>query len=58
MNAVEPQRELFVLGVLRRNPASAYSIHKAMREHSPLYRSFKQRTAMARMQFHQRAPAP
>lgn len=41
MNVVEPQRELFVLGVLRRNPASAYSIDKAMREHSPLYRSFK-----------------
>jgi DNA-binding PadR family transcriptional regulator len=41
MNVVEPQRELFVLGVLRRNPASAYAIDKAMREHSPLYRSFK-----------------
>jgi DNA-binding PadR family transcriptional regulator len=41
MKGVEPQRELFVLGVLRRNPASAYSIDKAMREHSPLYRSFK-----------------
>jgi len=40
-NAVEPQRELFVLGLLRRNVSSAYSIDKAMREHSPLYRSFK-----------------
>lgn len=36
-----PQRELFVLGLLRRSAASAYSIDKAMREHSPLYRSFK-----------------
>jgi DNA-binding PadR family transcriptional regulator len=41
MIIVEPQRELFVLGVLRRTPASAYAIDKAMREHSPLYRSFK-----------------
>jgi DNA-binding PadR family transcriptional regulator len=41
MSLVEPQRELFVLGLLRRKPASAYSIDKAMREHSPLYRSFK-----------------
>lgn len=41
MNATEPQRELFVLGVLRRRPASAYALDKAMREHSPLYRSFK-----------------
>jgi DNA-binding PadR family transcriptional regulator len=38
---VEPQRELFVLGLLRRRAASAYAIEKAMREHSPLYRSFK-----------------
>jgi DNA-binding PadR family transcriptional regulator len=41
VSLVEPQRELFVLGLLRRKPASAYSIDKAMREHSPLYRSFK-----------------
>jgi len=40
-SSVEPQRELFVLGLLRRGAASAYSIDKAMREHSPLYRSFK-----------------
>lgn len=37
----QPQRELFVLGLLRRRPASAYALDKAMREHSPLYRSFK-----------------
>jgi len=41
VSAVEPQRELFVLGLLRRRPASAYALDKAMREHSPLYRSFK-----------------
>ena len=40
-SSVGPQRELFVLGLLRRNASSAYSIDKAMREHSPLYRSFK-----------------
>lgn len=34
-------RELFVLGLLRRGASSAYSIAKAVREHSPLYRSFK-----------------
>ena len=41
MSAVDPQRELFILGLLRRKPASAYAIDRAMREHSPLYRSFK-----------------
>jgi DNA-binding PadR family transcriptional regulator len=41
MNTAEPQRELFVLGLLRREATSAYSIDKAIREHSPLYRSFK-----------------
>ncbi len=41
MSVVEPQRELFVLGFLRRKPASAYAIDRAMREHTPLYRSFK-----------------
>ncbi len=41
MSAVGPQRELFVLGFLRRKPSSAYTIDRAMREHSPLYRSFK-----------------
>jgi DNA-binding PadR family transcriptional regulator len=41
MSSVEPQRELFVLGLLRRKPVSAYALDKAMREHSPLYRSFK-----------------
>jgi DNA-binding PadR family transcriptional regulator len=41
MSAAEPQRELFVLGLLRRRPASAYALDKAMRDHSPLYRSFR-----------------
>ena len=41
MTAAEPQRELFVLGLLRRKSVSAYQLDKAMREHSPLYRSFK-----------------
>lgn len=41
MTASEPHRELFVLGLLRRKPASAYQLDKAMREHTPLYRSFK-----------------
>ena len=41
MSIVEPQRELFVLGFLRGKPASAYAIDKTLREHSPLYRSFK-----------------
>jgi len=34
-------RELFVLGVLRRRPLSAYAIDKIVREHIPLYRRFK-----------------
>jgi len=41
VSPAEPQRELFVLGLVRRRPASAYALDKAMREHSPLYRSFK-----------------
>ncbi len=31
--------ELLVLGIVRRQPLSAYSIDRAIREHSPLYRS-------------------
>jgi DNA-binding PadR family transcriptional regulator len=38
---VSPQRELFVLGLLRRKAASAYQLDKALREHTPLYRAFK-----------------
>jgi DNA-binding PadR family transcriptional regulator len=41
VSLIEPQRELFVLGLLRRKSASAYHVDKTMREHSPLYRSFK-----------------
>jgi DNA-binding PadR family transcriptional regulator len=41
MTAADPQRELFVLGLVRRSPASAYQLDKAIREHTPLYRSFK-----------------
>jgi DNA-binding PadR family transcriptional regulator len=41
MTAGDPQRELFVLGLVRRRPLSAYQLDKAMREHTPLYRSFK-----------------
>src|SRR5579883_444525 len=33
-------RELFVLGLVRRGPHSAYAIDRAMREHVPLYRRF------------------
>lgn len=36
----DPQRELFVLGLLRRKPLSAYALDKAMRDHVPLYRRF------------------
>lgn len=31
-------RELLVLGILRRQPLSAYAVDKAVRDHSPLYR--------------------
>jgi DNA-binding PadR family transcriptional regulator len=37
----DAQRELFVLGLLRRRQCSAYSIFRAMRDHVPLYRGFK-----------------
>jgi DNA-binding PadR family transcriptional regulator len=37
----DEERELFVLGLLRRQPFSAYSISQAMRGHVPLYRGFK-----------------
>ncbi|MFZ0031956.1 MAG: PadR family transcriptional regulator [Candidatus Cybelea sp.] len=40
MTSADAQRELFVLGLVRRKPASAYQLDKAMREHTPLYRSF------------------
>jgi DNA-binding PadR family transcriptional regulator len=40
MSAADPRRELFVLGLLRRKPLSAYSLECAMRDHVPLYRSF------------------
>ena len=42
MKANEAHRELFVLGLLRRGPYSAYSIDRVMREHVPLYRRFSQ----------------
>ena len=34
----EVGRELLVLGILRRQPLSAYAVDKAVRDHSPLYR--------------------
>jgi DNA-binding PadR family transcriptional regulator len=37
----DPHRELFVLGLLRRQPLSAYEIDKIIREHVPLYRRFR-----------------
>ena len=42
MRPNEAHRELFVLGLLRRGPHSAYSIDRVMREHVPLYRRFSQ----------------
>jgi len=36
----DPRRELFVLGLLRRQPLSAYALDRALREHVPLYREF------------------
>lgn len=41
MAAPNAQRELFVLGLLRRKSASAYQVDKTLREHTPLYRTFK-----------------
>lgn len=35
-------RELLVLGIVRRRPLSAYSIDRTVRNHSPLYRPFRQ----------------
>ncbi len=40
MKPADPQRELFVLGLLRRAPLSAYAVDRALREHVPLYRRF------------------
>jgi DNA-binding PadR family transcriptional regulator len=37
----EPHRELFVLGLLRRQPLSAYDVEQIIREHFPLYRRFR-----------------
>jgi DNA-binding PadR family transcriptional regulator len=37
----ESHRELFVLGLLRRQPLSAYEMEKIVREHVPLYRRFR-----------------
>lgn len=37
----ESARELLVLGVVRRQPLSAYSIDRALRSHAPLYRALK-----------------
>jgi DNA-binding PadR family transcriptional regulator len=37
----DPHRELFVLGLLRRQPLSAYEMDVIMREHVPLYRRFR-----------------
>ena len=31
-------RELLILGIMRRQPLSAYAVDKAVRDHSPLYR--------------------
>ena len=36
----DPRRELFVLGLLRRKPLSAYSLDRVLRDHAPLYRGF------------------
>ncbi len=36
----DPRRELFVLGLLRRKPLSAYSLDRVLRDHVPLYRGF------------------
>jgi DNA-binding PadR family transcriptional regulator len=36
----DPRRELFVLGLLRRKPLSAYALDRALRDHVPLYRGY------------------
>lgn len=41
MKNAEPHRELFVLGLLRRAPLSAYAVDQIVREHFPLYRRFR-----------------
>ncbi|MGA8576538.1 MAG: helix-turn-helix transcriptional regulator [Candidatus Cybelea sp.] len=41
MKNAEPHRELFVLGLLRRQALSAYAVDQIMREHFPLYRRFR-----------------
>jgi DNA-binding PadR family transcriptional regulator len=40
MSSPDPHRELFILGLLRRQPLSAYAIDKIIRDHLPLYRRF------------------
>ena len=40
MSTADPQRELFVLGLLRRKPLSAYALDRVLRDHVPLYRRF------------------
>ena len=37
----DPHRELFILGLLRRQPLSAYAVDKIIRDHLPLYRRFR-----------------
>jgi DNA-binding PadR family transcriptional regulator len=37
----DPHRELFILGLLRRQPLSAYAIDKIIRDHLPLYSRFR-----------------
>jgi DNA-binding PadR family transcriptional regulator len=37
----DPARELLVLGVVRRQPLSKYSIDRTVRRHTPLYRGLK-----------------
>ena len=41
MNSPDPHRELFILGVLRRQALSAYAVNKIIRDHLPLYRRFR-----------------
>lgn len=41
MSRSDPHRELFILGLLRRQPLSAYAIDKVIRDHLPLYRRFR-----------------
>jgi DNA-binding PadR family transcriptional regulator len=41
VSTTDPHRELFVLGVLRRQSLSAYAVEKIIREHVPLYRRFR-----------------